>query len=340
MGTNSTRLLVADVVDGVVDPIHRESRVTGLGRGVETSGQLATEAIENVYEAVGDYQAILTDLGAEEIFAFATSAARDASNSEAFLAELRERFALQAKVIGGLEEAELTYRGARDGGYIDGETLVLDIGGGSTELIVGSSAKPAFNTSLQIGVVRHTERHIHTDPPQTNELESLAEDIGSAIDSQLATFPGLRAERGVAARRNAGDPGGHRPRTRARRLRAGRGPRAGADDDPEPLLAALVAAAGGAPRGPRRRPRSRADHRRRRDHPDQGDARLRDEEDRGLRARHPVRRRGAGSRAARSRPLTCAGRSGGPGLSPGSSPSGPRTRLPSGPRCRGARRAP
>ena len=73
MGTNSTRLLVADVVDGVVDPVHRESRVTGLGRGVETSGQLATEAIENVYEAVGDYQAILTDLDAEEIFAFATS---------------------------------------------------------------------------------------------------------------------------------------------------------------------------------------------------------------------------------------------------------------------------
>ncbi len=198
MGTNSTRLLVADVVDGVVDPVHRESRVTGLGRGVETSGQLATEAIENVYEAVGDYQAILTDLGAEEIFAFATSAARDASNSEAFLAELRERFALQAQVIGGIEEAELTYRGARDGGYISGETLVLDIGGGSTELIVGSREKPAFNTSLQLGVVRHTERHIHTDPPQTNELESLAEDIGGAIDSQLATFPGLRAERGVA----------------------------------------------------------------------------------------------------------------------------------------------
>jgi len=198
MGTNSTRLLVADVVDGVVDPVHRESRVTGLGRGVETSGQLATEAIENVYEAVGDYQAILTDLGAEETFAFATSAARDASNSEAFLAELRERFALQAKVIGGIEEAELTYRGARDGGYISGETLVLDIGGGSTELIVGSSAQPAFNTSLQLGVVRHTERHIHTDPPQTNELESLAEDVGDAIGSQLATHPGLRAERGVA----------------------------------------------------------------------------------------------------------------------------------------------
>jgi exopolyphosphatase/guanosine-5'-triphosphate,3'-diphosphate pyrophosphatase len=203
MGTNSTRLLVADVDDGRVDAVHRESRVTGLGRGVETSGRLATEAIEGVCAAVGDYIATLTDLGAEDTFAFATSAARDASNSEAFLAELRERFALQARVIGGLEEAELTYMGARGGGYIDGETLVLDIGGGSTELIVGSRAEPAFNTSLQLGVVRHTERHIHTDPPQTNELESLSEDVGNAIDQQLSTFPGLRADRGVAV---AGTP--------------------------------------------------------------------------------------------------------------------------------------
>ena len=203
LGTNSTRLLVADVDDGRVDAVHRESRVTGLGRGVETSGQLATEAIESVYTAVGDYRSTLAGLGAEETFAFATSAARDASNSDAFLAELRERFALQARVIGGLEEAELTYRGARGGGYIEGETLVLDIGGGSTELIVGSRAEPAFNTSLQLGVVRHTERHIHNDPPLTNELESLAEDVGNAVDAQLSKFPGLRAGHGVAV---AGTP--------------------------------------------------------------------------------------------------------------------------------------
>jgi exopolyphosphatase / guanosine-5'-triphosphate,3'-diphosphate pyrophosphatase len=198
LGTNSTRLLVADVTDGRIEPVHRESRVTGLGRGVETAGQLATDAIEDVYAAVGDYSAMLTDLGADEIFAFATSAARDASNSGAFLAELRERFALNARIIGGTEEAELTYRGARDGGYIDGETLVLDIGGGSTELIVGSGAKPAFNTSMQVGVVRHTERHLHADPPTTGELEELATDVAEAVDAELATHPGLRADRGVA----------------------------------------------------------------------------------------------------------------------------------------------
>lgn len=198
MGTNSTRLLVADVDDGRIVPVRRESRVTGLGRGVETSGQLATEAIDDVYAAVGDYTATLEELGAEEVFAFATSAARDASNSDAFLAELRERFDLRARVIGGDEEAELTYRGARGGGYIDGETLVLDIGGGSTELIVGSGESPAFNTSMQVGVVRHTERHLRSDPPTTEQLETLAKDVADAVDAELATYPGLRADHGVA----------------------------------------------------------------------------------------------------------------------------------------------
>ena len=202
MGTNSTRLLVADVADGRVESVRRESRVTGLGRGVETSGQLSTEAIEDVLAAIGDYLEIAGDLGATETFAFATSAARDASNSEAFIAELRERFALNARVLSGAEEAELTYLGARSG-FANGETLVLDIGGGSTEIVVGSSDEPTFNTSLQLGVVRHTERHLHTDPPQTNELESLTEDVGGAIDAELATHPGLRADRGVAV---AGTP--------------------------------------------------------------------------------------------------------------------------------------
>ena len=218
MGTNSTRLLVADVVDGIVDPVHRESRVTGLGRGVETSGQLATEAIENVYEAVGDYQAILTDLGAEEIFAFATSAARDASNSDAFLAELRERFALQAKVIGGIEEAELTYRGARDGGYISGETLVLDIGGGSTELIVGSSAQPAFNTSIAARR-RSPHRAAHPHRPAADQRARVA-GRGRRQRDRLAARdlpgPARRARRRAGG--HAGDPRRHRPRARERRL--------------------------------------------------------------------------------------------------------------------------
>ena len=202
MGTNSTRLLVADVADGRIETIHRESRVTGLGRGVEISGSLSTEAIESVFAAIRDYLTIAGDLGAVETFAFATSAARDASNSAAFIAELRERFDLSSRVLSGAEEAELTYLGAR-GSCADCETVVVDIGGGSTELVVGSGGEPTFNTSLQLGVVRHTERHLHTDPPQTNELESLSEDVGAAIDAELATHPGLRADRGVAV---AGTP--------------------------------------------------------------------------------------------------------------------------------------
>ncbi|MCB0875910.1 MAG: Ppx/GppA family phosphatase [Solirubrobacterales bacterium] len=202
MGTNSTRLLVADVGDGMVDPVRRESRVTGFGRGVEISGSLSTEAIEGVFAAVGDYLDLARDLGAAEIFAFATSAARDASNAAAFMAELRERYDLRAQILTGAEEAELTYLGAR-GSCENCETVIVDIGGGSTELVVGSGGEPGFNTSLQLGVVRHTERYLRTDPPATSELESLSKDVSETIDAELAAHPGVSADRGVAV---AGTP--------------------------------------------------------------------------------------------------------------------------------------
>jgi exopolyphosphatase/guanosine-5'-triphosphate,3'-diphosphate pyrophosphatase len=156
MGTNSTRLLVADV-NGEVETIRRESRVTGLGRGVETSGRLATDAIDRVMDVVGDYA----------------------------------------------EEARMTYRGAVSGHKMEGETLVVDIGGGSTELIVGSGEEPSFHTSLQLGVVRQSERHVHADPPRTEELEALASDVGSTLESELACHPGLRARHAIAV---AGTP--------------------------------------------------------------------------------------------------------------------------------------
>ncbi|MFN8152290.1 MAG: Ppx/GppA phosphatase family protein [Solirubrobacterales bacterium] len=203
MGTNSTRLLIADVEGEHADAVHREARVTGLGRGVETSGQLATENIEDVYAAVGDYVAEAERLGAERTVAFATSAVRDASNGDAFLAELRERFSLEARVIDGLQEARLTYRGARSGGHVGRKTLVVDIGGGSTELIVGSGPEPEFHTSLQVGVVRHSERHVHADPPRTEELEALSDDVGGTLEAELSSHPGLRAEHAIAV---AGTP--------------------------------------------------------------------------------------------------------------------------------------
>src|SRR6188472_1926994 len=177
IGTNSTRLLVADVAGGRVSPLDRRSTVTRLGRGVDLSGHLSAEAIEDVCAAIGDYVGILEELGAETVDAIATSAVRDADNGSAFIAELRERFALSARVLDGEEEARLTYLGATCEHSPGEPTLVVDIGGGSTELIVGTGQEVAFHTSLQAGVVRHSERHITGDPPSALELEALAADV-------------------------------------------------------------------------------------------------------------------------------------------------------------------
>src|SRR3954447_19943906 len=112
IGSNSTRLLIADVDGDQIDEVERQSRVTRLGRGVDLSGQLSAEAIEAACEAIADYVGICSSAGVEHVDAIATSAVRDASNGSAFIAELRERFALSARVLDGEEEARLTYMGA------------------------------------------------------------------------------------------------------------------------------------------------------------------------------------------------------------------------------------
>ena len=201
VGTNSARLLVADVDGGRVSPVERRSTVTRLGRGVDLSGRLSAEAIEDACAAIGEYVAVLRELGAEEVETIATSAVRDAENGSAFVAELRERFALSARVLDGEEEARLTYLGATAEQPPEEPTLVIDIGGGSTELIVGGGADTSFHTSLQAGVVRHTERHIASDPPTALELEALAADVRGLIESALE--PGVEARAGIAV---AGTP--------------------------------------------------------------------------------------------------------------------------------------
>lgn len=198
VGTNSTRLLVADVAGRQVTEVERHSRVTRLGRGVDLSGQLAAEAIEAACEAIADYVAICDETGAEIVRAIATSAVRDASNGSAFVAELRERFALAAQVLDGEEEARLTYLGATAERPPIEPTLVLDIGGGSTELVIGTGEEIAFHTSLQAGVVRHTERHLATDPPTTAELEALAADVRALIEGATAGAPTPSAAIAVA----------------------------------------------------------------------------------------------------------------------------------------------
>jgi exopolyphosphatase/guanosine-5'-triphosphate,3'-diphosphate pyrophosphatase len=201
VGTNSTRLLVADVVGRQVSEVERRSTVTRLGRGVDLSGHLAAEAIEDACGAIAGYVEVLQDVGAEKLDAIATSAVRDADNGGAFIAELRERFALSARVLDGDEEARLTYLGASSERLPTRPTLVIDIGGGSTELIVGRGEEMEFHTSLQAGVVRHTERHIASDPPTAAELEGLAGDVRALIESRIPDR--LAAEEGIAV---AGTP--------------------------------------------------------------------------------------------------------------------------------------
>jgi exopolyphosphatase/guanosine-5'-triphosphate,3'-diphosphate pyrophosphatase len=203
IGSNSTRLLVADVDSGRVSEVERQSRVTRLGRGVDLSGQLSGEAIEAACAAIADYVVICQEAGVETIESIATSAVRDASNGSAFVAELRERFALSARVLDGEEEARLTYVGATCEHQPSEPTLVVDIGGGSTELIVGTGTEIAFHASLQAGVVRHSERHIGSDPPTTLELEALAADVRALIEGAISNQPAATAATGIAV---AGTP--------------------------------------------------------------------------------------------------------------------------------------
>jgi exopolyphosphatase / guanosine-5'-triphosphate,3'-diphosphate pyrophosphatase len=138
------------------------------------------------------------------VIAIATSAVRDAENAGAFIAELRERFALDTRVLEGSEEARLTYRGATADRPVTDETLlVVDIGGGSTELVIGTGPEVTHFSSLQVGTVRHTERHLSEDPPTPQQLEALAADVQSSVDEELAGEVLTSADVGIAV---AGTP--------------------------------------------------------------------------------------------------------------------------------------
>ena len=203
IGSNSTRLLVADIEDGRVEEVDRRTRVTRLGRGVDLSGKLSDDSIEAVCDTIAEYVAAYDEQGADAITAIATSAVRDAENGEAFIAELRERFGLNARVIDGHTEARLTYRGATAEHPPSEPTVVIDIGGGSTELTIGTGADLVFHTSLQAGVVRHTERHVNSDPPTAKELDALAGDIRAVLEAEVAGEEGANAAAGIAV---AGTP--------------------------------------------------------------------------------------------------------------------------------------
>ena len=182
LGTNSTRLLVADVEDDRVDEVVRRTIVTRLGEGVDRRRRLLPVPVARVRNALTDFRRELESLGAERTLAVATSAVRDAENGEAFLGEVEWSYGFATRLLSGDDEAALTLRGV---GALDEGTLVLDVGGGSTELITRTS-----RTSLDIGSVRLTERHLHGDPPSAAELA----DAAAAVQELL---PGIGAREAI-----------------------------------------------------------------------------------------------------------------------------------------------
>ena len=200
IGTNSTRLLVADVAgDGSIGDLHRESIVTRLGEGVDASGRLGDAPMQRVFDVLARYRAAIDDHGATRTTAVLTSAVRDASNGAEFTTQVRERFGLDARTIDGDEEASLTFSGATSERPHDGtEVVVIDIGGGSTELVVGRDGEVAFHVSTQAGVVRQTERHLHDDPPPPDELQRLAAEVATIIAGAVPAHLRERVQTGIA----------------------------------------------------------------------------------------------------------------------------------------------
>ncbi|MER7080920.1 exopolyphosphatase / guanosine-5'-triphosphate,3'-diphosphate pyrophosphatase [Saccharopolyspora kobensis] len=195
-GTNSIRLLVADVTvhdDGRRDlrDVYRGMRIVRLGQGVDATGRLADEALERTRAALADYAAIAVRKGVERIRMVATSATRDAANREDFFSMVRETLGVDAEVISGDEEARLSFTGAvGDLDPLDGPFVVTDVGGGSTEVVVGTwdgvRADIAAAHSADVGCVRLTERCLHTDPPTDEEVREAEKVARQVLDEAFA----------------------------------------------------------------------------------------------------------------------------------------------------------
>ncbi len=158
LGTNSTRLLVADVEDGRLVEVARRLRITRLGEGVDVRRHLQPQAVARVHDVLAEFRRELGNLGAERTLAIATSAVRDAENGGAFLGEIERSYGFATRLLSGDDEALLTFRGVTAGRGLTAETLIVDIGGGSTELILGGPDGVDEHASLDVGCVRMTER--------------------------------------------------------------------------------------------------------------------------------------------------------------------------------------
>ena len=202
VGSNSTRLLIADVADdGRITELDRRSQVTRLGHRVDVTGRLDEAAMERVYATLAAYRDALdaAAVAADARVAVLTSAVRDAANGAAFTAQVRDRFGLDAHTIAGEREAQLMFLGATHDRDRTDRTplLVYDIGGGSTELVVGHAGHVDFHVTSQAGVVRQTERHIHHDPPLPQELQALAAEIRRIVETLVPAEVRSRAQAAI-----------------------------------------------------------------------------------------------------------------------------------------------
>jgi exopolyphosphatase/guanosine-5'-triphosphate,3'-diphosphate pyrophosphatase len=205
IGTNSTRLLVArSTAGGGLETLEHRTTVTRLGEGVDRSGELTEPAMERVHAALAEYAALASEHGADRRVAVATSAVRDAANGEEFRAAVHDRHGFDIRTITGDEEARLTFLGATADRQPDGPTLVIDIGGGSTEFVVGTAGSdPTFHVSTDMGSVRQTERHLTSDPPSAAGLVALAEEARGVIVDNVPRGTRAAAEQAIAV---AGTP--------------------------------------------------------------------------------------------------------------------------------------
>jgi exopolyphosphatase / guanosine-5'-triphosphate,3'-diphosphate pyrophosphatase len=184
LGTNSTRLLVADVEDDRLEEVVRRLTITRLGEGVDERKRLLPLPIARVRNCLAEYRRELEELGAERALAVATSAVRDADNGEAFLGEVEWSFGFETRLLDGTEEAALMVEGVLAGREPVDDTLLVDIGGGSTELVLVSGGEVGLSTSLDVGCVRVTERFLASDPPTKPELAAASAHVRSLLPAR------------------------------------------------------------------------------------------------------------------------------------------------------------
>jgi exopolyphosphatase / guanosine-5'-triphosphate,3'-diphosphate pyrophosphatase len=199
-GTNSTRLLVADVEDGRISDVERDTTITRLGEGVDERRRLLPVPVARVRNVLSEYRQRVESLGAERTLLVATSAVRDAENGEAFLGEIEWSYGFTTRLLTGQEEALFVFRGVTSEIALQAGTIIVDIGGGSTELIAGGPDGVHWRESIDIGSVRLTERFLHSDPPTQKELDDAAAAVRALLAERVPNEvrAGTRSAIGVA----------------------------------------------------------------------------------------------------------------------------------------------